>query len=73
MPDMAVNIDLPFAQPVMIRYSIQVYTPSAGWMTTRLIIDGVEDDNYRLMTGYIPTTTLTSYWTSLGCQKVDIK
>jgi hypothetical protein len=41
MPDMAVLIDLPFPQAVMIRYSIQILTPAAGWMITRLMIDGV--------------------------------
>lgn len=51
-PDMAVIIDLPLAQEVMIKYSIQLSSGSSCYLMTRLIIDGMENDDFRVISGH---------------------
>jgi hypothetical protein len=45
-------IDVPFAQAVSIRYNLQIWSPANGLLITRVLIDGKENINYLVTTGY---------------------
>jgi hypothetical protein len=53
LPDMAITIEIPFDQRVLIEYNIQMWTEGNGRLYTKVLVDGVEPTHFfRTATGY---------------------
>lgn len=52
-PDLAMTLNLPISQRVLIEYNIQLYLSNPSYFGTRVLIDGVESNRaFRVLTGY---------------------
>lgn len=75
-PDFAIIIDLPFSQSVSIRYNLSIYALDGGWLVTRVMIDGVEDENYRCLTQYVSGHNhflMDNTWLSAGKHEIKVE